>query len=578
MLAEQVQKIYSRSISHIGSDFALASIEQAVEEAFAAGKAGNMSPKKAIIKHGALAKQALDAEIKQILDKDIFMPKMFNSLTQEEIDKIVISFAFCKEKWASDGDLEKVKARLVAGGHMVDKGDFDNLASPTARLETSMLLHALAAQFLWFICVLDVVGAYLNTRLPPEQRIHMRLGPEEAAAVVRIHPEWKPFLRKDGSMIVQLQGGLYGLPQASLLWFQMISRTFASLGYVSSQMDPCLFIKIEGGKRSFIVLHVDDIAHFYELPKFQVELEAALTREYGPPTVQRGNSGTYLGVEYEYDRDDGSVRLTMKKYIDKLLAQYNVQKASATPASADFMDIDTESPRYDSKKFASLVMAIYYMAARVRKDILFHVTVLACRISDCRDSDLKKLNKIMRYLYGTRERGIVLRCRGTTLHFHVDAAYSIHANARSHSGLYVTLGGEELNPPGIGGPIFCRSVTQKLVTLSSFEAELNAVHQNVTHIPLFRSLMADLGFDQSGPSILFQDNQATILVIQRGQTFKGRSKHIDVRYFYIKELIDAGVIRVVYCPTALMLADALSKNMHSLVELVLLRSLCNDSI
>jgi hypothetical protein len=90
--------------------------------------------------------------------------------------------------------------------------------------------------------------------------------------------------------------------------------------------------------------------------------------------------------------------------------------------------------------------------------------------------------------------------------------------------------------------------------------------------------MADLGFDQSGPSILFQDNQATILVIQRGQTFKGRSKHIDVRYFYIKELIDAGVIRVEYCPTALMLADALSKNMHSLVELVLLRSLCNDRI
>jgi hypothetical protein len=163
-----------------------------------------------------------------------------------------------------------------------------------------------------------------------------------------------------------------------------------------------------------------------------------------------------------------------------------------------------------------------------------------------------------------------------TLHFYIDAAYAIHANARSHSGMYVTLGGDEYDPSSIAGPIFARSVSQKLVTLSSFEAELNAVHQKVMFITLFRSILSDLGFDQTKPSLLLQDNQATILVINRGQEFKGRSKHIDVRYFYITELIQSGVIQVVYCPTNEMIADGLSKNIHSQVDLHLLQSICND--
>jgi hypothetical protein len=321
-------------------------------------------------------------------------------------------------------------------------------------------------------------------------------------------------------------------------------------------MDPCLFIKFnDSGKRSYIVVHVDDLAHFYDSEHFQADLQNALAADYGEPTFQRGDSGTYIGIEYQYNRPDRSVKLTMKKYTDKLLEQYNVTKPSALPSTESFMEVDATAAKVDAKKFASKVMSIYYLAARCHE---------------------KKSDKLLRYILATRTRGVVLRPRGMTLHFYIDAAYAIHANARSHSGMYVTLGGDEYDPSSIAGPIFARSVSQKLVTLSSFEAELNAVHQNVMFITLFRSILSDLGFDQAKPSLLMQDNQATILVINQGQEFRGRSKQIDVRYFYITELIQSGVIKVVYCPTNEMIADGLSKNIHSQVDQHLLQSICND--
>jgi hypothetical protein len=109
--------------------------------------------------------------------------------------------------------------------------------------------------------------------------------------------------------------------------------------------------------------------------------------------------------------------------------------------------------------------------------------------------------------------------------------------------------------------------------LSSFEAELNAVHQNVHYFGLFRSLMSCFGFDQSEPSLLLQDNQATILALQNGQKFRGRSKHIDVRVYLAHEMQQAGVIRTMHQDTDDMLADALTKPMSSIANAHLLRRL-----
>jgi hypothetical protein len=90
--------------------------------------------------------------------------------------------------------------------------------------------------------------------------------------------------------------------------------------------------------------------------------------------------------------------------------------------------------------------------------------------------------------------------------------------------------------------------------------------------------MKEFGFPQSEPSVLYQDNQATILVMNRGSTFRGRSKHIDVRYYYLTELINSGVVRVEYLCTEKMIADPLTKPKSAAVDELEMKRLQSSSV
>jgi hypothetical protein len=174
-------------------------------------------------------------------------------------------------------------------------------------------------------------------------------------------------------------------------------------------------------------------------------------------------------------------------------------------------------------------MSPYYVSMRTRPDILAHLTFLTSHISDCRES--------------------------------------------SHSGLHVTLGDGGIPPPHYGGPIVVRSHVQKLVTLSSCEAELNAVHQYQHQFHYLRSLMTDFGFDQSLPSIVLHNN-ATMTLLNRGDSTNVRNSHFKVRIKFSKQMIDNRVIEYQRCPTEN--ADVPSKPMHALADMPKLMILSND--
>ena len=88
-------------------------------------------------------------------------------------------------------------------------------------------------------------------------------------------------------------------------------------------------------------------------------------------------------------------------------------------------------------------------------------------------------------------------------------------------------------------------------------------------------LLSDLGFDQIKPSILLQDNQATIQVVTNGPSVQSRSRHVNVRIYNIKQMVDWGMLSVVYQSTDLMLADVLTKPFSSRAMLGALTRLLN---
>jgi hypothetical protein len=540
-----------------------------------ANKVGsNMNFKKAIREYDNLAQGAGYNEIKQMVDKDIFYPTRRRDLPPSKRNEVIRSFTFFKAKLKQTGELEKIKARLVAGGNLVAVEGLGDIASPTVKLESVMLLHAIAAQFGLQLTIMDVPGAYLNTRLPEEQQIPMILGAEEVIVLLQIKPEWREYVRDDGTMIVMLRGGLYGLPQSAKLWFNEVSGRIKDFGYTALQSDPCVFVKFDKtGRRSIVALYVDDFAHWFEKEGFDRDLISMLESHYGKLTISKGDAGIYVGVEFDYNRRDKSVKLTMNKYLNKFFKDFSVDRGSRTPTSHDFMVVDESSPRIDSKRFASCVMTLYYLALRVRKDILFPITVLATRIVDAREHDLKKFTKLARYLFATQDYAVVLRPRGTKLVFIIDAAYLVHpSNSRSHTGFVLTMGRDETD---YGGPIFCRSTVQKLIANSSFEAEANGVHQNISYVSPLRLFMSEIGIDQGEASLLGQDNKAAIHTYVNGPSASMKAAHVRMRINNVKEYIEGGELAVKYIKSEDMIADALTKCHSSIADGKALQRLLN---
>ena len=106
--------------------------------------------------------------------------------------------------------------------------------------------------------------------------------------------------------------------------------------------------------------------------------------------------------------------------------------------------------------------------------------------------------------------------------------------------------------------MYSKSVKQSIVSKSSTEAELIAASDMASQIIWLRNFMQAQGHEM-GPAILFQDNMSTIALINAGRAKAEKSRHINVRYFWLRDRIESGEIVVQHKPTEHMLADALTK-------------------
>ena len=109
------------------------------------------------------------------------------------------------------------------------------------------------------------------------------------------------------------------------------------------------------------------------------------------------------------------------------------------------------------------------------------------------------------------------------------------------------------------GMIQCISHKQKLNTLSSTEAELAGANDVLSHLLWTKNFMEAQGY-KAEQTILNQDNTSAILLKKNGRESSGKnSRHINIRFFFIKDRIKNGDLEVNYCPTDDMIADYMTK-------------------
>lgn len=502
------------------------------------------------MKEPALA--ALFKEIKGFIDIEAFEPKDWRTLSLKQKKSIIRSSIFLKSKFLADGSFDKLKARLVAGGDMQERIPFEDHSSPTAALASLFMLAAIAAKERRHVVTLDIGMAYLNAEMPENVEVLMTLDPVATGFYLQMQPEQVHLRRQDGTMIVKLKKALYGCIQSARLWYDTLRVELETLGMVANPLDPCVFNKGKGVDQVTVIVYVDDLM-VTSKDKGKVEsIVSALEGKFKTITVTRGFEHSYLGMQFDFSVT-GRVKISMPGYINDVIEYSEVTGLSRTPAGENLFDVDPISPLLDvdnANRFHTLVAKLMYLAKRVRPDLLCSVMYLATRVKAPTAQDLKKLNRVVKYLNSTRELGIVLIASSEiSVTAFIDASYGVHMDAKSHSGIYITLG---------SGPIFAKSSKQKIVSKSSHEAELVAASDGGSQVIWTRSFLISQGYDV-GAATIMQDNMATISSLNKGSTGSERSRHINIRYYWIKDRISSGELDISYVSTNSMVADILTK-------------------
>jgi hypothetical protein len=527
-----------------------------------------LSLKSGLKKWGDRARDAIEAEMKQLHFRNTFKPMHWKDLTETQRKTVLESHLFLKEK--RDG---KIKGRTVAGGNKQrDYISKEDATSPTVATESVLLSCIIDAAEERDVAVVDIPNAFIQTRIEDEQDMAIiKLRGVLVDILVELAPDvYKKYASTDKKgvrqLVVQCQNALYGTMVASLLYYRKFTTSLLNKGFELNPYDPCVANKMIEGKQMTICFHVDDCKMSHRSPKVMDETIEWLRQEYesifedgsGKMVVSRGKVHKYLGMTLDY-RIRGQVRISMVDYIDEILEAFDKAdpkgggtKTSAAPENLFKVNEDcTKLEPLKAVEFHNLTAKTLYVTKRARPDTCTSIAFLTTRVRAPDKDDWGKLVHLMKYLRGTRTLPLILSADGSgILKWWVDASFAVHPNMRGHSG-----GGLSL---GTGFPIVS-STKQKLNTRSSTETEIVGADDFMPAICWTRYFMEAQGY-LVNDNVLFQDNKSAILLEKNGKASSSkRTKHIHIRYFFITDRIDKGDLSLVWCPTADMIGDFMTK-------------------
>jgi hypothetical protein len=367
-------------------------------------------------------------------------------------------------------------------------------------------------------------------------------------------------------LYVELKKALYGTLRAALLFWQRLSEQLKEWGFEINPYDWCVANKMINGKQCTILWHVDDlkISHVDANVVTNVigQLEGEFAKE-APLTIRRGKIHDYLGMTIDYSVP-GKVSFTMIDYIEGMLAEIPADMGgeAATPAANHLFDVNesTADMLLDSEKadlFYHYVAKLLFLCKRARPDIQTPISFLCTRVKYPDTDDYKKLTRVMKYLRGSLHMPLTLQADDLQIvKWWVDASFAVHKDMKSHTGGMMTLG---------KGTVYGTSTRQKLNTKSSTEAELVGVNDVMPQILWTRYFLEAQGYGTK-ESIVYQDNQSSILLEKNGRASSSkRTRHINIRYFFVTDRIAAKEVAVEYCPTGDMLADFFTKPLQGIL-------------
>jgi hypothetical protein len=450
--------------------------------------------------------------------------------------KLVTSKWVFDKKLDKDGNLLKYKARLVARGFtQVDGIDYTETFAPVCHTSIIRMIMAISAVKDYTVKQFDIKGAFLNGILEEEIYLQCPDGYNELSGRVV----------KPGTCL-KLNKALYGLKQAARQWFLALKELILRIGMIQSKTEDCLFYHNKNGIIVLLVVHVDDGYLVGNNVKYMDMVIKKLSARY-VTTISAGDF--FLSMEVIHDAE--GIILYQGRYMLEKLSEFDMVgcKNVETPMDTGFPAMK-KSEEKKPEEYKQAIGSMIYLSTQTRPDLSFAVGYLSRYMDSYVADHWTAVKRIWRYISGTKDCGLRYKRGGdVTVTCYVDADFAgCRETRRSTTGYVIMLG---------GGAIDWRSKKQNTVALSSTEAEYMALADATTRLIWIRNILEEIGFKQ-GTTTIYEDNNSCAFIANDAGS-SDRTKHIDVRYHFVREKIQDGSVKVVRIDTKDQVADGFTK-------------------
>ncbi|KAG8500752.1 hypothetical protein CXB51_002776 [Gossypium anomalum] len=458
---------------------------------------------------------------------------------------VLCKWVFKKKEGTPGVEEPKYKARLVAKGYSQVPGvDFTDVFSPVVKHSSIRALLGIVAMHDLELEQLDVKTAFLHGEL--EEDIYMQ------------QPEGFTVSEKE-DYVCLLKKSLYGLKQSPRQWYKRFDSFMTSHDFKRSSFDSCVYFKKNNdGSFVYLLLYVDDMLIVAKDKGEIRKVKAQLSEEFEMKDL--GPAKKILGMEILRDRKTSKLYLSQKGYIEKLLCRFNMRSAKpvSTPLAAHFRLSSALSPQSDDEieymshvPYSSAVGSLMYAMVCSRPDLSYAVSAVSRYMANPGKEHWKAVQWILKYLRGTTDVCLQFGRTEDGVIGYVDADFAGDLDRRrSLTGYVFTIG---------GCAISWKATLQTTVALSTTEAEYMAITEACKEAIWLKGLFSELNEDLQ-ISTVFCDSQSAIF-LTKDQMFHERTKHIDVRYHFVRDIIARGDIVVSKISTHENPADMMTKSL-----------------
>jgi hypothetical protein len=458
---------------------------------------------------------------------------------------------FFQERFYSNGTHKKFAGRCYTNGSRQPSDTYYNsyaaVADTTDKICTLAAYNARAKQLGWKLKVstFDITAFFLQhglTKANSPVKCYIRM-PSNI-------PHWC-----SGKWYPR-HATTYGTKDANYIADTELHSVLAGAGFFPNSEAPRTYSKFNTADpriSTTVNMHVDDglMCSFSE--SFESDLRTALEARYGPLEWE-DEASSYTGLTIQR-YTDGSLTIDQAGHIARMLKDLGADKLPyvSKPSLDDFFDPPTNTTPIKKKYYQHVIgNVVYCLAAKInlRKEIIYLSTRQALPVQ----SDMDKTIRVLAYLLHHNHEKIRFSGTDYQIHLWCDASYGTHPDGRSHDGYYITVG--ENN-----GAICSHSAKQThCVAQGSMEAEYVALTPGAKRALHFRRFLHAMGFLQTGPIVIHEDNKSAINLAYSPQ-IPQKSQHIHVRYHFIRDLVASNIVRFVYTATNDMVADLLTKTL-----------------